>query len=149
MAKNLFDLTGETAVVIGATGVLGGALAEGLAAAGAQVAVLGRNEDRGLARVKAIEAAGGEAAFLEDGVDFCGVFEVEDGLDGAGVFSGADEGFFGALAEDHFQGSDDDGFPGSGLAGDGDEAGAELPCEFVDEGEVVDFEEGEHWWGRG
>ncbi len=32
--KNLFDLTNEVAVVIGATGVLGGALAEGLAAAG-------------------------------------------------------------------------------------------------------------------
>ena len=33
--QNLFDLKGEVAVVIGATGVLGGALAEGLAAAGA------------------------------------------------------------------------------------------------------------------
>ena len=32
MSENLFDLTGEVAVVIGATGVLGGALAEGLAA---------------------------------------------------------------------------------------------------------------------
>jgi len=65
MSKNLFDLTGETAVVIGATGVLGGALADGLAAAGAKVAVLGRNEERGLARVKAIEAADGKAAFFK------------------------------------------------------------------------------------
>jgi len=61
---NLFDLTGETAVVIGATGVLGGSLAEGLAAAGARVAVLGRNTDRGQARVKAIKSAGGVAAFF-------------------------------------------------------------------------------------
>ena len=56
---NLFDLTGEVAVIIGATGVLGGALAEGLAEAGAKVAVLGRNKERGEARVKAIQAIGG------------------------------------------------------------------------------------------
>jgi NAD(P)-dependent dehydrogenase (short-subunit alcohol dehydrogenase family) len=60
----LFSLKGEVAVVIGATGVLGGALADGLAAAGAKVAVLGRNEERGNARVKAIKDAGGQAAFF-------------------------------------------------------------------------------------
>jgi NAD(P)-dependent dehydrogenase (short-subunit alcohol dehydrogenase family) len=41
---NLFDLTGERAVVIGGTGVLGGAIAHGLAAAGAHVTVLGRTQ---------------------------------------------------------------------------------------------------------
>jgi NAD(P)-dependent dehydrogenase (short-subunit alcohol dehydrogenase family) len=61
---NLFDLTGEVAVVIGATGTLGGALAQGMAAAGAKVAVLGRNADRGQARVKAIKGAGGAATFF-------------------------------------------------------------------------------------
>ena len=67
---NLFDLNGEVAVVIGATGVLGGALAEGLAAAGAKVAVLGRNAERGEARVKKIRDAGGTAAFFAaDAVD--------------------------------------------------------------------------------
>ncbi len=67
---NLFDLSGEVAVVIGATGVLGGSLAEGLAAAGAKVAVLGRNADRGEARVKKIRDAGGTAAFFAaDAVD--------------------------------------------------------------------------------
>src|SRR3954471_24956417 len=60
----LFDLSGEVAVVIGATGVLGGAMAQGLAEAGARVAVVGRNPDRGQARVKTIKGAGGTAAFF-------------------------------------------------------------------------------------
>jgi NAD(P)-dependent dehydrogenase (short-subunit alcohol dehydrogenase family) len=60
----LFDLSGEIAVVIGATGALGGAVAQGLAEAGAKVAVLGRNAERGLARVKGIQAQGGKAAFF-------------------------------------------------------------------------------------
>jgi NAD(P)-dependent dehydrogenase (short-subunit alcohol dehydrogenase family) len=60
----LFSLNGEVAVVIGGTGVLGGALAEGLAGAGAKVAVLGRNQERGQARVKAITDKGGQAAFF-------------------------------------------------------------------------------------
>jgi NAD(P)-dependent dehydrogenase (short-subunit alcohol dehydrogenase family) len=50
--EQLFALEDEVAVVIGATGVLGGAMAQGLAEAGAKVAVLGRNADRGQARVK-------------------------------------------------------------------------------------------------
>lgn len=62
--SKLFSLQGEVAVVIGATGVLGGALADGLAAAGAKVAVLGRNAERGEARVAAIRRAGGTAAFF-------------------------------------------------------------------------------------
>ena len=60
----LFDLKGDVAVVIGATGVLGGALAEGLADAGAKVAVLGRNADRGESRVKRIKGLGGMGAFF-------------------------------------------------------------------------------------
>ncbi|SRR5581483_7808994 len=60
----LFDLTGEVAVVIGATGVLGGALAEGLADAGARVAVLGRNRERGEACVKRIVEKNGQAQFF-------------------------------------------------------------------------------------
>jgi len=61
---NMFDLTGEVAVVIGATGVLGGAIAEGLAIAGAKVAVLGRSSKRGEARVHSILDKGGTAEFF-------------------------------------------------------------------------------------
>ena len=59
----LFDLSADTAVVIGGTGVLGGAMADALAAHGAKVAVLGRSEKRGQAKVQQIEAAGGTAMF--------------------------------------------------------------------------------------
>jgi len=60
----LFGLDDQVAVVIGGTGVLGGALCEGLAQAGARVVVAGRSEERGHERVKAIEALDGEATFL-------------------------------------------------------------------------------------
>lgn len=61
---DLFNLSNEVAVVIGATGVLGGGIAEGLAGAGAKVAILGRNAERGESRVAAIRQAGGIAQFF-------------------------------------------------------------------------------------
>ena len=63
--EQMFGLSGQVAVVIGGTGVLGGALAEGLAQAGARVVVAGRSADKGQERVTAISKLGGEAAFLE------------------------------------------------------------------------------------
>jgi NAD(P)-dependent dehydrogenase (short-subunit alcohol dehydrogenase family) len=65
MSNPLFDLKNETAVVVGGTGVLGGAMAEALSAAGARVAIVGRSEERGHARVKQIESRGGEAIFCQ------------------------------------------------------------------------------------
>ena len=68
--SNLFDLRDEIAVVIGGTGVLGGAMADALSAHGARVVIVGRNESRGLERVHALQAAGGEAFFqVADGLD--------------------------------------------------------------------------------
>ena len=61
---SMFDLTDEVAVVIGATGALGGACAQAMAEAGARVAVVGRSAERGEARVKAITEAGGGAQFF-------------------------------------------------------------------------------------
>lgn len=62
---SLFDLKGEVAVVLGGTGELGGVAAEALAAAGASVAVLGRNQPRGEARVAAITEKGGKGIFIQ------------------------------------------------------------------------------------
>ncbi len=53
--EELFGLNGKTAVVIGGSGVLAGAMAEGLAKAGANIAILGRNIEK--AEKKAEEIA--------------------------------------------------------------------------------------------
>jgi NAD(P)-dependent dehydrogenase (short-subunit alcohol dehydrogenase family) len=81
---NLFDLRDDVAVVIGGTGVLGGALAEGLASAGARVAILGRNATRGNERVGAIRKAGGHAEFFSaDAQDPASLAEAHRALESA------------------------------------------------------------------
>ena len=62
--ESLFDLRGRTAVVIGGTGVLCGAMAEALAGAGAETVLVGRDEAKAAQRVEAIRAAGGRAWFV-------------------------------------------------------------------------------------
>ena len=64
LIDELFGLSGQTAVVIGGTGVLCGAMAEGLARAGAEVVLVGRSEEKARARIATIGAAGGKAWFL-------------------------------------------------------------------------------------
>ena len=67
--ESLFSLTGKTAVVIGGTGELCGAMAEGLAAAGANVVLVGRSEEKAKARIASIESSGDKASFEACEVD--------------------------------------------------------------------------------
>jgi NAD(P)-dependent dehydrogenase (short-subunit alcohol dehydrogenase family) len=60
----LFSLQGQTAVVIGGTGELCGAIAEGFASAGAEVVLVGRDPAKAEKRLEAIHAAGGEGYFV-------------------------------------------------------------------------------------
>ena len=61
LLSQLFSLDGKVAAVTGGTGVLGGAIARGLAAAGAKVGVLGRRHERAAQVAQEIRAAGGVA----------------------------------------------------------------------------------------
>ncbi len=61
--NSMFSLAGQVAVVIGGTGELCGAMAEGLAAAGAEVVLVGRDAEKARVRIERIEAAGGKAWF--------------------------------------------------------------------------------------
>lgn len=63
--KKLFDITGKVAVITGGTGVLGGAMAVGLAQAGARVVVLGRKKENGDAVLEKIRSTGNDAAFVQ------------------------------------------------------------------------------------
>ena len=51
--------------MIGGTGELCGTMAEGLSKAGAEVVIVGRNEDKAKSRIANIEDSGGNAYFLE------------------------------------------------------------------------------------
>lgn len=67
--EQLFGLSGQVAVVVGGTGVLGGALCDGLARAGATVVVAGGNQTRGQARVEHIQKLAGHATFTPADVE--------------------------------------------------------------------------------
>jgi NAD(P)-dependent dehydrogenase (short-subunit alcohol dehydrogenase family) len=64
MTASAFDLGGKVAVVTGGYGVLGGGMADGLAAAGARVAILGRRRERAERKAEEIRAGGGDAMVL-------------------------------------------------------------------------------------
>ncbi len=57
----LFHVQDKVIIVTGGTGVLGGAMARGLAAAGARVGILGRRQERARALAQEINQAGGQA----------------------------------------------------------------------------------------
>jgi NAD(P)-dependent dehydrogenase (short-subunit alcohol dehydrogenase family) len=60
----LFSLKNKTAVVIGGTGELCGTMAEGFAAAGASVAIVGRDAAKAKTRLDNISKTGGTAEFF-------------------------------------------------------------------------------------
>jgi NAD(P)-dependent dehydrogenase (short-subunit alcohol dehydrogenase family) len=60
-----FDLSGRVAVVTGGYGTLGGSLADGLAAAGARVAILGRSREKAEQKAEQIRASGADAMALQ------------------------------------------------------------------------------------
>jgi NAD(P)-dependent dehydrogenase (short-subunit alcohol dehydrogenase family) len=60
----LFSLKHKTAVVIGGTGELCGAMASALAGAGAEVVLVGRNPEKAAARLEKINALGGKGYFI-------------------------------------------------------------------------------------
>lgn len=62
--KDLFGLEGRTAVVIGGTGELCGAMAVGLARAGAEVVLVGRIREKAERHLNEIEAHGGKGYFM-------------------------------------------------------------------------------------
>jgi NAD(P)-dependent dehydrogenase (short-subunit alcohol dehydrogenase family) len=62
--KDLFDLSGKTAVVIGGTGELCGTIAVGLARAGAEVVLGGRIPEKAERRLEEIESHGGRGYFV-------------------------------------------------------------------------------------
>ncbi len=61
--RDMFDLTNQTAVVIGGAGVLGGALCQGLGKAGAHIIVGDLTDDCCQARVKALEGCACKAGY--------------------------------------------------------------------------------------
>ena len=58
MSFNQFDLSGRVALITGGTGVLGSAMAKGLAEAGARIIVLGRRKEAGERLVASFKAQG-------------------------------------------------------------------------------------------
>ena len=63
--SKLFDLTGKTALITGGTGVLGTAMAKGLADAGANTVILGRRKESGDELVKSIKSQGARSMFVK------------------------------------------------------------------------------------
>ena len=62
--ESIFSLAGKTAVVIGGTGELCGAMAEGLAGAGAYVYLVGRNKEKAESRLEEIRKIDGQGEFI-------------------------------------------------------------------------------------
>ena len=77
--QNIFDLSGRVAIVTGGTGVLGSAMALGLAQAGVKVGILGRTAATGTKKVEEFKSKGFDAIGLNADV------LIESELEGARV----------------------------------------------------------------
>jgi len=73
--EELFGLEGKTAVVIGGTGELCGAMAVGLARAGAEVVVVGRNWEKAGEKLEEIEEVGAAGYFAPCDVGEANAFQ--------------------------------------------------------------------------
>ncbi|MDV7695612.1 SDR family oxidoreductase [Chryseobacterium soli] len=73
--NEIFSIQGKIAVITGASGVLGGSLAESFVKAGATVVALGRNQETLDACVKKLADSGGEAFAVEANVMDVGSLE--------------------------------------------------------------------------
>ena len=62
--ERLFSLKGKTAVIIGGTGELCGAMALALGRAGAEVVLVGRSQEKAAARLEQVRAHGGRGYFI-------------------------------------------------------------------------------------
>lgn len=62
--EDLFSLAGKTAVIVGGTGELCGAMALTMSRAGAQVILVGRSEEKAKAKLAIINEAGGNGYFV-------------------------------------------------------------------------------------
>ena len=85
VVSELFDLTGRVAVVTGGNGGIGLGMAEGLAAAGATILVVGRNAAKNEAALARLRANGADAASL--------VADVSDPAECRGFVAAAEERF--------------------------------------------------------
>src|SRR6185369_3843898 len=65
MKNGLFDLAGKVAVVTGGNGGIGLGMARGLAEAGADIAVVGRNESKSLSAVADLKGRGVRAISIK------------------------------------------------------------------------------------
>ncbi|MGA9591390.1 MAG: SDR family NAD(P)-dependent oxidoreductase, partial [Salegentibacter sp.] len=75
----MFSLENKVAIVTGGNGVLGGAIAKGLAAQGAKVGILGRTPETVQQRVDEIKKNGGEAmALVADVLDESSLKKAKD-----------------------------------------------------------------------
>ena len=86
--ETMFDLERKTALVVGGYGGIGGAIAEGLAACGARVAIAGRDREKAVAFAGELPSTG-SLGLAMDGADVAdinrGVVEAADRLGGIDI----------------------------------------------------------------